>query len=154
MESLVCNLYLSVAARKIVCADPYLRYTCMLLGRYATNQPTNKQLNLPLQKSVDLCCLEESVAQLVRHSTVLFLSVMTNYFFLSNRTKDNSTPAPTSSLTTGKITQDEGQHDRGDKPQLPGLADVSTALRDEQTHGVCVSEPHSPVQSRRSRRTT
>ena len=29
----ICNLYLSVAARKIVCADPSLRYTRMLLGR-------------------------------------------------------------------------------------------------------------------------
>ena len=33
MESLVCNFYLSVAARKIVWADPSLRYTSMLPGR-------------------------------------------------------------------------------------------------------------------------
>ena len=33
MESLICSFYLSVAARKLVCADPSLRYTCMLLGR-------------------------------------------------------------------------------------------------------------------------
>ena len=33
MESLVCNFCLSVAARKIVWADPSLRYTRMLLGR-------------------------------------------------------------------------------------------------------------------------
>ena len=33
MESLICNFYLSVAARKIVSADPSLRYTRMLLGR-------------------------------------------------------------------------------------------------------------------------
>ena len=33
MESLICNFYLSVAARKIVWADPSLRYTRMLLGR-------------------------------------------------------------------------------------------------------------------------
>ena len=32
VESLVCNFYLSLAARKIVCADPSLRYTSMLLG--------------------------------------------------------------------------------------------------------------------------
>ena len=32
MESSVCNFYLSVAACKIVWADPSLRYTCMLLG--------------------------------------------------------------------------------------------------------------------------
>ena len=31
-ESLICNFYLSVAAHKIVCADPSLRYTSMLLG--------------------------------------------------------------------------------------------------------------------------
>ena len=33
MESWICNFYLSVAARKIVWADPSLRYTSMLLGR-------------------------------------------------------------------------------------------------------------------------
>ena len=43
MESLICSFYLSVAAGKIVWADPSLRYTRMLLGRWASNQPTNKQ---------------------------------------------------------------------------------------------------------------
>ena len=33
VESWICNFYLSVAARKIVCADTSLRYTSMLLGR-------------------------------------------------------------------------------------------------------------------------
>ena len=33
VESLICDLYLSVAARKAVCADPSPRYTSMLLGR-------------------------------------------------------------------------------------------------------------------------
>ena len=33
MDSLICNFYLSVVARKIVWADPSLRYTSMLLGR-------------------------------------------------------------------------------------------------------------------------
>ena len=33
VERLICNFYLSVAARKIVWADPSLRYTRMLLGR-------------------------------------------------------------------------------------------------------------------------
>ena len=33
MESLICSFYLSVAARKTVCADPSLRYTGTLLGR-------------------------------------------------------------------------------------------------------------------------
>ena len=32
VESLICNFYLRVAVRKIVCADPSLRYTSMLLG--------------------------------------------------------------------------------------------------------------------------
>ena len=32
MESFICNFYLGVAARKIVWADPSLRYTSMLLG--------------------------------------------------------------------------------------------------------------------------
>ena len=38
MESLVCNFYLSMAAHKIVWADPSLRYTCMLLGHQAANK--------------------------------------------------------------------------------------------------------------------
>ena len=33
VERLICNFYLSVAARKIVWVDPSLRYTSMLLGR-------------------------------------------------------------------------------------------------------------------------
>ena len=33
MESLICSFYLGVAARKIACADPSLRYTRMLQGR-------------------------------------------------------------------------------------------------------------------------
>ena len=33
VESLICSFYLSVAARKIVWADPSLRYTSTLLGR-------------------------------------------------------------------------------------------------------------------------
>ena len=33
VESWICNFYLGVAARKIVWADPSLRYTRMLLGR-------------------------------------------------------------------------------------------------------------------------
>ena len=33
VENLICNSYLSVAARKTVGAEPSLRYTRMLLGR-------------------------------------------------------------------------------------------------------------------------
>ena len=33
VESWICNFFLSVAAHKIVIADPSLRYTCILLGR-------------------------------------------------------------------------------------------------------------------------
>ena len=33
VERLICNFYLSVAAGKIVWADPSLRYTSLLLGR-------------------------------------------------------------------------------------------------------------------------
>ena len=43
VESWICNFYLSVAARKIVWADPSLRYTSLLLGL----QPTNKQQHPP-----------------------------------------------------------------------------------------------------------
>ena len=52
---MICNFCFSVAARKIVFADPSLRYTSMLLGRYATNQQTilsgfkRKCLNLVLK---------------------------------------------------------------------------------------------------------
>ena len=38
VECLICSFYLSVAAHKIVWADPSLRYTHMLLGCYATNK--------------------------------------------------------------------------------------------------------------------
>ena len=38
VESLICSFYPSVAARKIVWADPSLRYPSMLLGRKATNK--------------------------------------------------------------------------------------------------------------------
>ena len=40
VERWICNFYLSVAARKLVWADPSLRYTSMLLGRLS--KPTNK----------------------------------------------------------------------------------------------------------------
>ena len=33
VESLICNFYFSVAASRIVCVDPFLRSTSMLLGR-------------------------------------------------------------------------------------------------------------------------
>ena len=41
MESVICSFYLSVAARKIVCADPSLRY--LLACCWDVKQPTNKQ---------------------------------------------------------------------------------------------------------------
>ena len=43
IESWICNFYLSVAARKLVWADPSLRYTRMLLGRQATKKQTNSE---------------------------------------------------------------------------------------------------------------
>ena len=43
VERLICNFYLSVAARKIVCADPSQRYTSLLLGRRATSKQTIAQ---------------------------------------------------------------------------------------------------------------
>ena len=46
VERSICNFYLSVVARKIVSADPSLRYTSPLLGRKATNQQTNKPCRL------------------------------------------------------------------------------------------------------------
>ena len=40
VEHLICNFYVSVAARIIVWADPSLRYTGLLLGRWTTNKQT------------------------------------------------------------------------------------------------------------------
>ena len=51
MESLVCNFYLSVAARKIVWADPTLRYTGMLLGRLSNQQTTTLEASCLLAHS-------------------------------------------------------------------------------------------------------
>ena len=51
VESLICNFYLSVAARKIVWADQSLRYTNMLLGREASKQQTNLFLCFPYNLS-------------------------------------------------------------------------------------------------------
>ena len=45
VENLICNFYLSVAAHKLVWADPSLRYTSILRGHKPTNQQTN---NSPL----------------------------------------------------------------------------------------------------------
>ena len=39
---MICSFYLSVSVRKIVCANPSLRCTSMLLGLQASKQPTNK----------------------------------------------------------------------------------------------------------------
>ena len=41
LDNLFCYFYLSVAARKIVFADPSMRYTRILLGRKAINQRIN-----------------------------------------------------------------------------------------------------------------
>ena len=41
VENLICNFYLSVAARTLVWTDPSLRYTSMLLERQASSQQTN-----------------------------------------------------------------------------------------------------------------
>ena len=47
MESLICSFYLSVAAWTCVWANPFLRYTSLLLGHEATIQPTDQpQLNI------------------------------------------------------------------------------------------------------------
>ena len=67
VESLIFNFYLSVAARKIVFADPSLRYTRMLLGRLAT---TKQQPGVPLKSSFSL------VATLCRIWSVCCLSFL------------------------------------------------------------------------------
>ena len=54
MESWICNFYLSVAARKMVCADPSLRYTGMLLGRLSSQQ-ANPPPPPPLLPPAFLC---------------------------------------------------------------------------------------------------
>ena len=47
VESLVCNFYLSVAARTLVWVDRSLRYTGMLLGCYATTKQTTPPRGCP-----------------------------------------------------------------------------------------------------------
>ena len=48
VESLICSFYFSVAARKLVLADPSLRYSSMLLGTTSnqhTEQNTGRYVN-------------------------------------------------------------------------------------------------------------
>ena len=59
IESWICNFYLSVAARKIVWADPSLRYTRVLRGRSATNK-TNKSLG---RAGSDACTCYHAVVE-------------------------------------------------------------------------------------------
>ena len=59
IESWICNFYLSVAARKIVWADPSLRYTRVLRGRSATNK-TNKSLG---RAGSDACICYHTVVE-------------------------------------------------------------------------------------------
>ena len=63
VKSLICNFYLSVAGRKIVRADPYLRYANMLQGRYASNQPTNKPVTMRSGLSVLSSFLSSTISR-------------------------------------------------------------------------------------------
>ena len=48
VESWICNFCLSVATPEIVCADPFLRYTSMLLGCYSNKtKPWGGQVTHP-----------------------------------------------------------------------------------------------------------
>ena len=58
VESWICNLYLSVAARKLVRADPSLTYTSMLLGRKAISLPPSPP-PLPLPPPLSLSLLSK-----------------------------------------------------------------------------------------------
>ena len=61
VERWICNFYLSVAARKIVSADQSLRYTSLLLGRWATNkQPHTSSLSVLHQKTQVLFSTSET----------------------------------------------------------------------------------------------
>ena len=85
VESLVYSFCLSVAASKIVWADPSLRYTCMLLGRWATNQqqphPDPPMPPRPVSVSVlsvSVClsvCLSLCLSVSLSVSLCIFLSV-------------------------------------------------------------------------------
>ena len=46
VENLICHFYLSVTARKIVCADLSLRYTNLLLGCWAINKQITQSIHL------------------------------------------------------------------------------------------------------------
>ena len=54
---MICNFYLSVAARTTVCVDPSLRYTSMLLRRSASNiqTPMGSIEDSPSDGDVGLC---------------------------------------------------------------------------------------------------
>ena len=51
VESLICNLYLRVAACKTVWADPSLRYTSLLLGRLASNKQKDTVVQLATRQN-------------------------------------------------------------------------------------------------------
>ena len=61
VDSLMCNFYFSVAAHKIIWADLSLKYTSMLLGRWATNEhlvleiPKVMCRDITLWRSVSQC---------------------------------------------------------------------------------------------------
>ena len=74
MESLICSVYLSVAARKIVCADPSLRYTRMLLGRQATNKQTNSN-EVSIVIKLQCCSNGSPDKDFVRFCFVLFIKL-------------------------------------------------------------------------------
>ena len=79
MDSLICNFCLSVAACRIVWADPSLRYTHMLLGRYATNKQQHHCRQVTSQAGNSFSALNTVLREKSR--TVPFNVVIYTFFF-------------------------------------------------------------------------
>ena len=76
VESLICNFYLSVAARKIVCADPWDTVACC----WDVKQPTYKEISLCRYRETDDLYL------FWIHMGIIWLYVM-SCLWLANNTK-------------------------------------------------------------------
>ena len=76
LESLICNLYLSLAEGTFVWTDPSLRYTSMLLGCYGTDKQLKDLYSRPTLVTVVLKC---QVLKLNR--LILYMSLFSSFSF-------------------------------------------------------------------------
>ena len=78
---MICNFYLSVASRKIFCADLSLRYSSMLLGCYTASQQT--RLSLSVKSRCSVTHLTVSLSRLCVTLTLFLLVKVTCEYCLS-----------------------------------------------------------------------